>query len=372
MAQPSDVTPGVWWRFDRYEIRDKHICPTPDAELEIYDPWENYSQGRAQDRNTGSPYQSLLALHRNLTFNHPYELTPESEELLLAWCVEHGLLGILLQTVQQVELATRWEPTDRASEASDAGQVDLSGRELAPTLDRYIRYNIGWKYRRSLKLTGKDALMAVNEPELQGQVVADNDRPVDLPKPGTLVRQLTEPLWEYKPLREHWGLFFPGVPNHEKDVFAYPPPGSADFWKLYAEPVHTFLNGALALQNIVRDLRHISPLGEAKEEDQQRVCRGISILHALVAPISPGIKQLDDGSIEQRWVAPSLLASFAMMLLQDVSAQKRVLACKACGQLFLSAAYQAQYCTDTCRNAEQKRRHRARKKEESRGQTRSE
>src|SRR6185369_16029425 len=54
--------------------------------------------------------------------------------------------------------------------------------------------------------------------------------------------------------------------------------------------------------------------------------------------------------------APSLLASFAEMFVQDQAYGRRVLQCECCGTPFVSSAYQARYCKLNCRLLEQKRR----------------
>lgn len=50
-----------WWRFSGYEIRDKRICPKPEARLEAYDPWADYERGKTR-AGESPPYLSLLNL----------------------------------------------------------------------------------------------------------------------------------------------------------------------------------------------------------------------------------------------------------------------------------------------------------------------
>jgi hypothetical protein len=38
-------------------------------------------------------------------------------------------------------------------------------------------------------------------------------------------------------ISEGWGLYFPEVPEAEKDNFNYPVPFSQRFWRLYGEPL---------------------------------------------------------------------------------------------------------------------------------------
>ena len=209
------------------------------------------------------------------------------------------------------------------------------------------------------------------ETDREDELVSDKDLPKAWPRPCALLQKLNQNVLEEEPLNKTWGHFFPEVPKEKRETYSYPLPLSEDFWRLYAEPLGEFYAAANTLRSAVQDLAHIKPKATADAENEQALWRGIDTLHALVAPASPTIRPTDDGSFEQRWVAPSLLGSFAMMVLQDVE-RKRPLECKACGRPFLSTGYQTLYCSSTCRYREQKRRQRAKKKEENHGQTRSE
>jgi hypothetical protein len=59
----------------------------------------------------------------------------------------------------------------------------------------------------------------------------------------------------------------------------------------------------------------------------------------------------------------SLLASFADMSAEDLVYGRPTLQCTCCGTPFVSSAYQARYCSVTCRLREQKRRLRAQTKQ---------
>jgi hypothetical protein len=48
------------------------------------------------------------------------------------------------------------------------------------------------------------------------------------------------------------------------------------------------------------------------------------------------------------------------MALLDLTERRRVLTCRTCGRVFVSAAYQALYCSERCRSTAQKRAYRAR------------
>ena len=104
----------------------------------------------------------------------------------------------------------------------------------------------------------------------------------------------------------------------------------------------------------------MKPFAEATDDDRRAIWNGMKALNALVSPASSALWPLRDGSFEQRWVSPSLLASLAMMVLQDLTEHRRILRCTTCGRIFVSAAYQAQYCSAKCRSTAQKRAYRER------------
>ena len=72
-------------------------------------------------------------------------------------------------------------------------------------------------------------------------------------------------------------------------------------------------------------MSHAKPVAAASEDDNRRLLLGIKRLHVLAAPASHVITPQDDGSFEQRWIAPSPLASLAMMVLQDLTGNSHVI-----------------------------------------------
>jgi hypothetical protein len=116
------ATQGEWWRFSLYEIRDGCIRPAKGAKLEWYDPWPDFQDTRTQTVGQAPAavqpgYQSLLNLVHQLKYlpgqsSCPKCLTQESQALILEWCRQHGLLGVL---------HSRWEEISLASQQDAAG-----------------------------------------------------------------------------------------------------------------------------------------------------------------------------------------------------------------------------------------------------------
>ena len=92
---------------------------------------------------------------------------------------------------------------------------------------------------------------------------------------------------------------------------------------------------------------------------------GLRRLSRLASFGVPFLKPQADGSLRQQWTGGSLLSTMAVMVMEDLS--KNLLhQCTTCRSFFLSGAYQAEYCSTTCRHTMQKRRYRQRTQKKSR------
>lgn len=344
---------GRWWRFDRYELRDQRIVPAEGAQLSQYDPWEAYRESASRRAAGASPYDSLLELVGAVSYvvdpgSRRISPSVETESAILKWCAEHGLLGTLVHRVHAVTLAPRWAPL--TTESLDDG----SRREDAiPTQRQYLRTSTGWRERTSTSLRP-----AADAADRHGELVLAEDLPQRWPYPHVLIQELHTTRSTEEPLSKTWARHFPEVPEAEGESAEYPMPLSDEFWQEYAEPLDAFIQAATALASAIKGLSHMKPFGEASEEDKREVIQGRETLHALTSPVSPGLALLEEGGLGMEWVSTSLLASLAMMALLDLSKLRRILECRSCGRLYITAAYQAKYCSDTCRIREQQRRYR--------------
>lgn len=310
---------GRWWRWSRYELRDGYIRPAPGARLRVYDPWKRWLDNRPLGRRSdhGTPYRALLNMLRSLEYRQnsgdeiefkpdqtdmlPGPLSSDSEQAILQWCATYGLLGILPHRVLQVDL------------------VPQPDHQI-----RYVRIGIGWKeveWSAENKFTPFVEARAIVQP-LRGVGIA------------------------VEPLSATWTRYFPNVPVDERETFAYPAPLTDSFWEIYAEPLQDFLSGARALRELLSAIRlQRTPNLRALHAD---FTGGLPIvINSLVAPSGLGALMGRRGRIGLNWVGNSLLASIATMLLEDLS-KAQALQCP-CGQLFVSNAYQAHYCSPRCR-----------------------
>ena len=370
MATPFSVYQGNWWRFSKYELRDGDIRPAPKAELEVYDPWAAYHASWDYDpdsatpfseqRASAPPYQSLLTLFHEFRFDAMGEPDPESVEKLLAWCAEHGLLGILPQRTQMVTLATRYYPEYSWKAIIGMQPKHIKDGVLKVTQFQYFRHN-AYTYLR-----GWFPIRIMHEEFEAGHQIGEICKDKSETRPGVLIQDFSpvryeeimntgiSPIYYEERLSETWGSFFPDVPEAEKETFLYPLPLSDRFWHLYAERVQDFLAGAVVLAKAVNYLNY--------NDGGKRIYEGMSLLNSLVSTASMMLIPAGD-SFVQEWRAPSLLTCMAIMALQDLTQQRKVLNCENCQKPFVTDAYQARYCSDTCRRTAQKRRYRQRLKE---------
>jgi hypothetical protein len=325
------ATRGEWWRFSLYELRDGCIRPAKGAKLEWYDPWPRFADTRklaiGQAPASAQPdYQSLLSLVHQLEYRpghvrYPDCLTQKSQDLILGWCQHHGLLGILL---------SRWEAISLAPQPDRAGL---------------------WTHHRYFRGFG-DVLQTQDS---SGDV---SDR-----TPSVFIHGLNDLILTEERPSDTWSRFFPSVEFSKRDSFPYPRPYTVEFCELYGEPLMDFCKAAKLLVDAISHLRR-KP-AEIKGDPKVAREQALDVINLLRRPIASVLGSEQDGSLRTRRVAPSLLASFADMFADDLSYGRPTLQCRCCSKLFVSSAYQAQYCSVSCRLRDQKRRLRAQMKQAS-------
>jgi hypothetical protein len=322
------VAEGEWWRFSMYEIRDGSIRPAEGAKLEWYDPWPDFQRTRAQTVGQAPAaaqpgYQSLMKLVHQLEYlpglRYPDCLTQKSQALILEWCHQHGLLGVLLSRWEAISLAPRHDEADQ------------------------------WAQRRYFRGFGQ----VVQVQKTTGDV-----------KDGTatvLIHGLNDLTLVDEPPSKTWGRFFPSIEFSKRDTFSYPRPYTVEFCRLYGEPLFDFCKAAKLLVGAISHLARKQ--SETKHDPRIAREQALDAINLLRRPVASVLDFDESGLVKPHRVAPSLLASFADMFAEDLVYGRPTLQCTCCGTPFVSSAYQARYCSVACRLREQKRRLRAQTKQ---------
>lgn len=326
---PNPVV-GQWWKFDHYEIRDGYIEPSPNASLQRYDPWDpDLRRSGSVTKPDLSPYRRLVDLAARFDTRD-----------VLEWVQQNGLLGLLLHRLRSVRFAPRW---DRAA-------LLPSNEILFPVAEEWHWANTGWASWRPLTREW----VLTKEPERRGEVVAEEDTSL---RPSVVLRDQGGVGWVSESLDVTWATFFPSVPVEQRIEYAYPPPISEEFWRLYAEPLSDFYAAAQRLRNALEDLaaRGGKKLGTLEQEE--RVDRGKKVLNSLIAPISPAVITPGEGGLLLRWVSPALLSTLATIAAEEAAkAPVRICARTDCANPFINQHRQTLYCSDTCKQTEAARR----------------
>jgi hypothetical protein len=281
-------------------------------------------------------------------------LSTSGQERLVQWCIEYGLLGLLPHQTVLASLAPRWE-------------ILGGSGSCVPTRRVHRRDVYGWSATFDALLqplqSGRDKVRA-------GDLVDTILYRDSWAEPQALVRTIRDGGWSTQHLSEAWGSYFPGVPPSDRNTYTYPVPESEAFWTAYCEPVAWLLGAADLLRVAIQQLDPDADTVVSPESFLQRIDGGMRSLHNLLAPVQPSITIDASGYYRQTWRTGSLLASFALMAMLDLTERRRVLTCKNCGRVYVSAAHSARYCSTRCHATAQKRAYRARARERQDGSTR--
>ena len=380
MTGRIDIWTGGWWRYTKYEVRGEHIAPASDATLECYDPWDQYHRSQV-DSGVPAPYQTLLKLAADLqdSRNEP----DKAVRLILDWCSRFGLLGILPHTAIRIDLPVRYladvssfNPVIRTHTRTGGRWISNKRRGVIPgaMLDEGELGQAVWKLNtlsRSVAQSGAQGTdvrqtlsqlmnISLHEHELLrkaaknradlvlGDLVPKGD-PNDYRDPtvafDSQVQVWADTTTEVDPLpvTSILGLYFPEF-SGDGEEFECPLPLSLDFWRQYREAVPEFYIYALGFFHAAGGLNSKPSLGD---------------LEAFIKPAGVYLSQGPDDRIEERWLCPSLLSLFGRMLIQDISAGKRILRCDCCGSPFVTDSYQGRYCSERCGFRLRQRRSRA-------------
>lgn len=337
---------GKWWRFTKYAIADGNIKPAYRAQLQEYElTTRGANTGRidllamlrdlgAQDetqkdfdelgfalarlgRKASRPFSldridQIESIHPrsglglaplmvdDLVFepgpNHLRRLRrlsplhARAESRILDWCAEYGLLGILSHIAESVYMAPRWWASSDGRRASMA---------TCPVIPGWQRLSGSWScdHRTLVAAEGSHPGRsgALADPSHVGECVIPGIdygiayvRHVDAYGRHSGVKM--------ESIEDTWNCFFPDIPARRRTSFQCPRPLTTEFWRIYAEPLETFLRHALLL------FEALTPGPHAYD------------LTPLTEPIRLNIEndEADYGRVVESAQFPSLLSAYAV------------------------------------------------------------
>ncbi len=291
---------GLWWRATAYELRDDPTVPTPPAHkgqrvqvqrAQVIVPARGARLERyeIQDKiaHTGrTPAYLALA-----------NLADRPDDEILAWVREYGLLGLLPR-----QLVTVAFPPHRIGKGMRQRFLWRSGP--------------AWRSTRTWPMEGPCAVLDQSS------------------LPFARV-----PLWNLR-------RYFPGVPRARLDAGTVLDPTTAEFWKVYGEPV-------VEIRAAAHQLRQASNVKEP----------GV-VLGALVSDAAPWpFWEHPRERPRLAWSAHSLFGHLALWALEDTCLQDDMIrSCGVCGRLFYATRTWTDYCSPRCKDTAKKRRRRAKQK----------
>ena len=358
-AKKDAVVSGRWWRCSAYELIDGLVVPAAGSEIEQYDPWLPILGYRTEHAKKASPYDSLITLVSGLKVGpgvgaRRYSLPAEDEARVLEWCVEHGLLGILPTRTQMISLHPRWERGDQPAGGASADR-------LYPVQRGWVLSSIGWvpQSRRVRWRSESAALEAGQQGPKEGDLAPLDVLSYEWPRPGVLIRPIDRPTWTLEPFSESWARYFRVPEGARTEEIAWPSPVSEEFCRTYSEPLDDFLLAATMLSICLTELADAQARPENSRSEDDRVRTGLARLNLLSSSVHPILLPSHGSTYQQRWLAPTLLSSYAMMVLLDLAdPSRRPVRCVVCSNLFHSSSPTAEYCSERCRDTAYKRRKR--------------
>lgn len=296
---------GLWARATDYKVEDGFVIPF--GKSATYDPWEMFDRWRKNEKDSEPPYLRLLNVLNELIFN-PGKY--------------HDIyLGLISRAPRSLELFEK-------SEMADA--ILSCCQEMGPlgVLPRHLR---------AFRNENEEGEIYRWTPS--GWCSCPEDKGDDL-------RQVEKGIWIKGEIASHWDDYFDEASVEE---VGYVPPLSPPFWMAYREPVVEFISESSNLLKIFQAL--FDPFSE---EDQ--VLEATKNLNAFLISAKPLVVKNDHGQLVCRWVTPSLLDAYAVMIALDTLVEpRRIIVCGNCGKLFVPGDKRANFCSPKCQNTGNKK-----------------
>lgn len=332
-----------WMRCSAYVIEGGMIRPAPGANVERYNPGQASREAASEEAR---PYKRLLRLAQRVDMGRLSELGKRQRKELERWLAENGLLGILPHETLGSCSWPHWR--ERSAVFQPAG-----GPTYYVPEQRCVRRSAsGWTTELSKVGREKPAEAITPGAPVEPELLDDSTQPVE-----TTFRTWPKGEIRRAALGARWRSYFPHLGALEAERHDYPGFADEEFWLSYGEPLEAFLRWPRQLASALAYLAD-GRYGEEQWRKESAMMALAEIDDAAFGARRGGYLR-EDGSIALGQAAPSLISCFAMMILEDLADGQQIMHCPICGGYFLSAAYQARFCSSACRFTHHKRQQRA-------------
>ena len=160
-----------------------------------------------------------------------------------------------------------------------------------------------------------------------------------------------------------WARHFPTRPAWQSPSWPFPSPFSGEFLHGYGEPLWSIVAAASRLRNVLDLIAYHTPKHRPPTpHDRSVIVAAIANLTAFTGAVSQAPDLDDDGKFQVRVDSWSLLATYGAMIMLDLKGEAPVLTCRRCRRPFIYPDKRAGYCSDRCRQADQKAAYRKKKR----------
>jgi hypothetical protein len=343
-----------------------------------YDPWEQFHANARKYRTVSQPYVSLLQFAAQirairglglLSSDERAELpeTPEERfsqspdpqletELVLKWCGEYGLLGLLPTLYQSVDFM----PT------VEAGQF---GSQFQSRQWHFENFSGAWRKHMTVQdaSTKSEATKSANLEAFAYPPAATRRILSSSPTTEPEFAESLVPAGQYFATRPKVIGGDAPIPlpvlvgNQPKLYFGESTAevrASLDFEFHYGEPLPEIIETCLSFEAEAAGFCTL-PDEYGPEDAFYAIDASLGFFVGLAQSAGQAFR-VDPKTLQVREerVSAGLLSSYALMLLWDRGDNRRVKQCEVCGAYFVSDDYRASYCQPRCRNTAQARRYR--------------
>ena len=342
-AKSKRLAGDCWCRGDYVLDGNGALFLKRGGEVEPYDPWGADATARMHSEEE-RPYKQLLRLTQQIDLRGE-GLPTRKRQRLEAWVRKNGLLGVLPQQTLSFTTAPRWVNRDEYLAEVHPGEP-VARKHLWAIQRSVYRVAGAWRERSEGPLGSRVYNRAFLDQPAEAADLSPNFRPAEallqsLGDGQVMHIKLTDAAW--------WRFFHLGATG----LADYPVPDTDRFWRTYGETLADFLGAARQLSGALGDIKRA-----ANADDQALLGHGYARLVSLAGPASLAAFASDAGP-NLGFSAPSLLACFAVLALQDLVGGQEIRQCDNCGALFPTKAREAKFCSTTCRTTSYKRGWRA-------------